>query len=297
MRKIHCLVSVLFLLSIFGCSGDNSKKETIGETKIKLPQQLNISILIDLSDRITVKNQINKDTTIIMSIAEMFKNHIKKKKLFYVRDQIKVFFYPSSNNSEIAGVAEKLAIRLDPANKPELKHNYENLISDYRSGITSIYEMALNDGNKKGYPGSDIWRFFKQNATDFCVDKSPEYRNILIVLTDGYMYFDNSVNRIKNRTSYLTGPFLSGEHFRNNPNWVKKFEENDYGFISEASNLNNLEVLVLEVNPSKQNLVDEDIIKKYWGKWFTEMGIEKFKIYSTELPVHTKKLIEGFVID
>jgi hypothetical protein len=66
--------------------------------------------------------------------------------------------------------------------------------------------------------------------------------------------------------------------------------------MSTGRKLENLEVLVLEVTPSKESRNDEDYIKAYLKKWFNEMGIKKSEIYSTDIPTYTKKRIESFII-
>ena len=287
---MNYLIAVLFL--VYGCSGKEPGQQSIPQEKIT-KEQLNISILIDLSDRI--KENKYKDQELIRSVAEFFKQHIEKKNLFFIHDQIKVIFYPEPQNNKINTIAESLNIKLDPSNKEEIKNTWENITTNFSKQISALYDYAEAEGEKSNYPGSDIWRFFADKVHDYCIESNKEYRNILIIITDGYLYHKDSQNREKNRTTYLTGPFLEKEGFRDNPSWEQKFEEENFGFISKRNDLNNLEVLVLEVNPSQVHLDDDQIIKKYWSEWFEEMNVKKSKIYTTDLPSNTTELIKIFL--
>ena len=78
--------------------------------------------------------------------------------------------------------------------------------------------------------------------------------------------------------------------------WKSKMKEIDFGLIAPTKDLENLEVLVLEVNPSKySSKYEEDIQKEVLSKWLTEMGVKKFGIYKTDIPQTTKKRIENFM--
>ncbi len=290
MKTMNYLIAVLFL--VYGCSGKEPAQQSIPQEKIT-KEQLNISILIDLSDRI--KENKYKDQELIRSVAEFFKQHIEQKNLFFIHDQIKVIFYPEPQNNKINTIAESLNIKLDPSNKEEIKNTWENITTNFSKQISALYDYAEAEGEKSNYPGSDIWRFFADKAHDYCIESNKEYRNILIIITDGYLYHKDSQNREKNRTTYLTGPFLEKEGFRDNPSWEQKFEEENFGFISKRNDLNNLEVLVLEVNPSQVHLDDDQIIKKYWSEWFEEMNVKKSRIYTTNLPSNTTELIKIFL--
>jgi hypothetical protein len=159
--------------------------------------------------------------------------------------------------------------------------------------LKKIYDLTVSE---KKWIGSDIWRFFKNDVADYCITSSPDmsYRNILVILTDGYIYHNDSKDRIQNRYAYITPSVLEAHHLRNNPNWEKTIDSADFGLIAKRNDLNNLEILVLEVNPSANHKNDEDIIKKVLSKWFDEMKVKRYRIYNTELPVNTIERIDRF---
>lgn len=73
-------------------------------------------------------------------------------------------------------------------------------------------------------------------------------------------------------------------------------ERNNFGIKTERNDLNNLEVLVLEIKAeSPNNKVDEDIMSYLWKKWFKEMSVSNYEVYSSDLPANTKTRIENFL--
>lgn len=282
---------VLMLLS-FACSNAEQQEKQVSRATSS-SEQLNISILIDLSDRI-ITNQEN-DQELINCLTEYFKAHIQGKNLFFIHDRMQVLFYPAPQNENINAIGETLKVRLDPRDKEGIKSIWENISATYTDQIAMLYDLALHEGESSNYPGSDIYRFFSDRVVDYCIEPDSQYRNVLIIFTDGYLYHKDSKSRIQNRTTYLTGPFLDKEGFRNNPEWEETFQEGDYGFISAREDLRNLEILVLEVNPSQNHLDDDEIIRRFWVKWFEEMGVKKYKICTSDLPGNTKELMEAFM--
>ena len=294
MKNIIFLIS--FFLLITSCKKDKLTKEILEETAYKTVKlsgkraDLNISILLDLSDRINPNLHPNKtmefykrDIGYIKSIAQSFEIHIRNKKTRQINDKIQLFIDPEPEEKELNNKIKELKISFDRNNA---KRNLILQTSKKYEKITeSIYEAAIKDNS---YIGSDIWRFFKNKVEDYCVEDG--YRNILIILTDGYMYHENSKKRVKNRSTYLTHKYIVNNRISNNT-----IDKKDFGYISSVDNLDNLEIIVLGVNPNKNSLNEEDVIHSYFEKWFTEMNVNSYKLYNSDLPQYTKSKIDKFI--
>jgi hypothetical protein len=291
MKTYNYLIAVLLFI-VFGCSESEQKQEKI-PSKGGSVEQMNISILIDLSDRILVNKE--NDIELMTFISDCFKKHIEQKNLFFIHDQIKVFFYPAPQNNNINEIAGSLKFKLDPSDREQIKNTWENITATFSEKLTVLYNLAIGEGKTKGFYGSDTWRFFSDKVHDYCIESNPGYRNILIILTDGYLYSKETQTREKNKTTYLTAPLLEKEGLRRNPDWQKKYKEGNYGFITKRNDLNNLEVLVLEVNPSKVHRNDDEIIKRFWGDWFENMNVKTYKILTTDVPSNTEPMIKEFL--
>lgn len=314
--KNYLYFTFLTFLIISCGSADNSKKENQSDTDTldsnqlvpdsKIGErQLNINILWDLSDR--VDNSINpaspqhfeRDIEIIRSITEVFKKDMQKRGAYKAKSKMRVFFTPAPADAAINTIAHNLSCDLssytgDGANKKK-KDAYDSITQKFGDNALKIYALTIqNNKGKKQWDGSDIWRFFKNDVKDYCIDPSSNYRNVLVILTDGYIYHKDSKDRKGNRTAFVLPETL--RPFRNNSDWKAAFDKGDYGLINTRADLQNLEVLVLEITPSKDNKNDEDVLKAYLGKWFKEMGISQtnYACYNSDLPEYTRKKIEQF---
>tara|TARA_R110001606_G_scaffold376284_1_gene534899 strand:- start:168 stop:626 length:459 start_codon:yes stop_codon:yes gene_type:complete len=150
--------------------------------------------------------------------------------------------------------------------------------------------LAIEDNS---YVGSDTWRFFKNKIKDYCIDDN--YRNILVILTDGYIFHKNSKIEEDNKTSYLT-PQTIRKFKLNTGNWQEKIEKENFGFIPATENLQNLEILVLGINPDNKNSYEQDVIEKYWSDWFNSMKVNKYESKNASLPSNMDKIIKDFIL-
>jgi len=263
-----------------------------------MEKQMNITLLLDLSDRIdpamhpASPEHHERDKGVVNSVVAVFKDYMNKQGAYLAKGKIRVIINPLPRDGNINAIMEKTNIDLSEMKKPaEKKAVFETLEGIFSENISKIYDLAVQ---QKKYVGSDIWRFFK-NDIDLVIEDDPNYKNILVILTDGYIYHEDSVIKEKNRTSYIGSETLGRNGLRNNKNWRQKFDEGDYGFVATRKDLGNLQVLVLEVEPHSKHKGDEDIIKAYLSKWFEEMGVRKYEIYNSDLPTNTRKRIERFI--
>jgi hypothetical protein len=257
---------------------------------------LNISLLLDLSDRISDEKYSNqtmsysdRDLGYIEVISKSFIQHIEKKRLVLMNDKIQLYFEPAPLDETINIKSKQLKKYFD---RNLSKKVIEQMKVDYNVLPKEIYSLAQKD-NK--YVGSDIWRFFKDKVKRYCIEECN--RNILIIITDGYMYHEETKLKEENLTSYIT-PSQLRKYGLNNSKWKEIIEEQKFGFIQATDGLNDLEVLVLGVenHDRKRNPYGKDIIEKYWKDWLGNMGVKKFKVYGAELPSNIESSIKEFIL-
>ncbi|MBQ0785851.1 MAG: hypothetical protein KBT69_00010 [Oceanihabitans sp.] len=301
-NTLYRILALLILITSTSCVDDSQKKEVkvIEDVKqvviSKSSQNLNISFLLDLSDRIDPEKYSNesmeyylRDVAYIKSVSEAFDMHLRSKKVRQMNDKIQLYFDPEPKNQNINKLSKDLRHNITRDNVTlEL---LDEIKERYASKPIEIYESAIKD-NK--YVGSDTWRFFKTKVKDYCIEE--DYRNILIVLTDGYIYHKDSKINEDNLTSYLTPKEIRGFKL-NNKNWKDKFEKEYFGFIPATDDLSNLEILVLGINPDKKNPYEEDVITQYWSDWFNAMRVTKYEIKTAGLPSNMDRIIKDFILD
>lgn len=293
---LKTIVLLLVLVITFSCKKDSDKTHAEAIAKSPIAENYNISILLDLSDRISLQKNPNptmeyyqRDLGYIKWVSEAFTQHLKTKRIRQIKDKMQLFFNPEPQDPDINSISQKLKITIDKNNVSRELLNSIN--ANYALQTSKIYNSAIKDNR---FIGSDIWSFFDAKVKDQCIeDKS---RNILVILTDGYMYYDSTIMKDANRTTYIT-PELIRKNGLNTKDWEKKMQTDDFGFIKAGDDLSNLEVLVLGINPSRTNPYEEKVIKAYWTKWFTEMKVKRFEIKNADLPSNMEKIIKDFILE
>ncbi len=218
---------------------------------------LNISVFLDLSDRIEESSTVFKDSSYLVSLSKALVNHVKSKKLILLEDRIQLFFNPTPREDKVNELAKKMKAVFT---KNTSKENLNKTVELYSKYPSILYKEAKKDAKEsKNYPGADIWSFFKEDVGDYCISQC--HRNILVIITDGYMYYDKTVKKRNNYTSYLTETSLRKLKL-NKSTWENDIEKRKLGFIPIDKNFNNLEVLVLGIEShNKRNHYANDIIK------------------------------------
>lgn len=189
---VYSCLFTLLCFSLNSCSG--KKKEKKAE-----PKPLNISIFLDLSDRLTrdmQPSQMSRDTAIVGYVVDYFKKQTLGPAILKSKNSIKVFFYPTPHSSDIATLSHELNINMENYNGKEKRIKLEEMKGLFQRNLTQIYNKTLLE---KEWIGCDIWDFFSSKKIDAqCIKK--DARNIMIILTDGYLYAEN--NKIEKGNSY-----------------------------------------------------------------------------------------------
>ena len=281
MKKKFIIITCLGLI-LFGC-GDSNKNGH--ETKSDKP--LNISIYLDLSDRLKrelIPSQKERDLAIVSYITDYFKSQTLGPQILQSKNSVKVFFYPVPKSSDIATLAADLSCDISKYKGRERriilegdsKNNIPSLKEKFQKNLTAIYDKTIEQDN---WPGCDIWDFFSNKTVDTQCIRSG-FRNILIILTDGYLYDEKHKIRKENAFSYVTPATLQI------PN---------SSLIKNREGLEDLEVRMLEINPTDINHRDQ--LVSVLENWLKGMGVkdENITVSETALPTNTQTVIESFL--
>ncbi|PZR26445.1 MAG: hypothetical protein DI535_14335 [Citrobacter freundii] len=304
MKKISIFICIAVLLVSCGSpdtpntdNKENTKMPPGQSANAKTSKQLNLTILLDLSDRIdssitpSQPQHYQRDTILINHLTNYFIREMELKGGHMAKGKMRVVFQPTPSDSNINDAAAKLKVDLSPMKPPSKKVVHDGLGQTVNENIGRIYSIPLSQSE---WPGSDIWRFFKNDVKDVAVDPDTTYRNVLVIFTDGYIYHEDSKDKAVNRFAYITPELLDKYRLRQG-SADQKMQQLDFGLITKRSDLQDLEVLVLEVTPSAGHKNDEDIIRSVLNKWFTEMKVKRWAIFNSDLPTTTKPKIDGFL--
>lgn len=278
--KTKILLPIIVLITIascfiFGnCGGGGGGKDSI----IVEQKPLNLTVLLDLSDRlerVLTPSQMERDTAIVNYLVKQFQYECtKNKNLLQCKNAMRVLFYPTPQISDVANLANNLDIDLAKCQYAEKKRALVDMPQNFKESLAAIYDKTLQ---QKQWVGSDIWGFFSNNKVDqYCIKQ--DYRNVVVILTDGFLYDKyNKQNQNGNEYSYLLPQTLNVENSK---------------LIVKRQGLENLEVLMLEVNPYDPTKSELQI--KILQDWFNAMGVDKTVITETSLPNTTRTVIDNF---
>lgn len=291
-RKIlrWIIVAVAIFTCLCGCTGGGGGSET-GTELSSDPLPVNISIMLDLSSRLIKKGpndgmlQAEKDTAIIGIFGNWFIQKQFDNKLV-PGDNIHIFIYPNPPIGNINDLQKKLTVNMEKGkNLPlSIKNNREKLKAmptNWKNAITSIYDTVLS---KQEWVGSDIFGFFERYAKTNCFEKN--HRNILIILTDGYIEYYGPDGK-----SGSWGKSDDGIYNGISPSTI----DLQKGITPINKDLSGLEVMFLEINPIKYQ--DFNKIESLLTSWCNGMGIKHVEVIPTDLPANTEKAIRSFLND
>lgn len=271
MKRLSFIIALV--MGLCSCSSGIQEKK-----KQQVEEPWNVSIYLDLSDRLTKGNgepQILRDTAIIGRIIQLYMDNVVKHKIVPCNDKFQVFFYPTDGVQSASTLSMALKVDLEqynqtPARKKEVLYTMQQ---DIMQNVMPIYENTLQ--NRK-WLGSDIWGFFKNNKIKIsCVREG--YRNILVVLTDGYIFHVNSKFSNGNEYSYLLQSNIGTPG-------AKLIKCND--------GLEDLEVLFLEINPTQFSHIEK--MQKIIGTWLEEMGVQHYEVIETDVVANVIPAIDKF---
>lgn len=236
-----------------------------------------LTILLDLSDRINVPGQVDKDKSVIKAALNAFENEVKGNHYRLSSDKIKIVIAPQSNiNYKFNKFCENANIDMESINNSNqiARKVLPIKIKEFSDAVDSIYELA----KREQYDGADIWSFFRDNS-NLIGDK-------VIIVTDGYLQMDSKIAKNRTINTFLSNDQLKDLRVGKNTETIKLATINQKYL--------KLKVLMMEVNPRnpEKNVNEFPILKKYWGDWFDNMGAGYY-IYATQASNNSNEAIIG----
>jgi len=265
------------LFTLFLSCGEDIGKEVASndERKTSVGKKFdfnNTTILLDFSNRLLEKNQKEKDLKAIKFILSEFEKNQKKYAFQISKDKLRVTLaYQKNSIADVFSFGESLTIDMEEDNM-----NRPKFVAKKKVFLESL-EKLYDNGLKSPMTGADIWTFFRDSSPTFISHSDEEKYNIknkVIILSDGYLQFDQAISRNRPKGTYMRGKDL--KILRQRSEWKEKFDRSNFGLTPhDNSTYENLSVLMLEIDPRNpaQSTNEFQIVKHYWEDWFTKMGI------------------------
>lgn len=273
----------------------------VGSTALPVPAQapsikqklINLTVLLDLSDRIKEKDQPQRDEAIVQSTAEWFKSWIQKRNLFGAKGCYTVVFEPYPEKlPNLSAVSAAMHYDLLQAGQPianqvkSRREAYTTVVPKVTDGAHQLYQYVT----QQPYKGADIWGFMHDNYMQRYWQNQSAYRNVLIVVTDGYIDHlkYHKVPADGNKVAYINDAYISNNLIKKagftSNNWQAKYTTGNYGLqVPTGVDLKGTEVLVLgEYTYGRPPLYDE-LVTYYVTDWFKAMGASRVVVRKTDL--------------
>jgi len=251
-------------ISIAFANGVESKVEDETSSFLKR-KPVNYTIILDLSDRVLNQNQLEYDIAQIKLIFSKFKKKAKQNLIITSKDRFVLKIIPQKGSSIDLDYYENiLQLRLDQIGISEKNKRLEKLESSLSPVLEKLQKDAILGDNSNDYAGVDLWSFLndsKENLT------KSGYDNTIIIMTDGYLDFENSNHVIEKDNQYTGTKFLRK---LNSNDWKAEAENKDIGILPIPLNFDATWIVTGIKSNNESDLLQISKIKYFWDKWIQE---------------------------
>lgn len=273
MKTILLLLALPSLLLACSQAETNSAAGTSGTQAVPpATRPLNYIVLLDLSDRLLTPGQVSTDTALVRHLFARFSKKVLEKDLVIrSKDRFQVVIAPQQGVTyDPAQFMDALSVDLKAArNAAEKSAVFDRIDSQFAAELRRLYAAATrNRTSPADFAGCDLWRYFNEQLPHVLV---PEADNRLVVLTDGYLDFnDPTFTRCEGNRCTSTSKFLS--RLRSQPNWSTLIVGGTWGLLPPKKKFTDLSVAVVELRPKSEFQDETALLKELWQKWLSDLG-------------------------
>lgn len=261
LRTIQLLI--LIVLSIYSTyASENSKRKPI-----------NYSIILDLSDRILQKHQIEKDIALIEKTFKHFETQARRGLILTSKDRFSVKIIPQKGSPvDMEFFENSLQINLNEIAVKDKNLKLQALSSSIRGVLLKLSKACMFSEHSRDYFGVDIWSYLNNKGSEFFNIEG--YENITLIITDGYFDFENKDHVLKFKNRFTSTQFLNS---LNGFDWQSKAETGDYGLIPIKLNANVSWIISGIQSKNSSDILQTKKIAYFWEKWLNESGAKNYR--------------------
>ncbi|TRX01355.1 hypothetical protein [Flavobacterium gawalongense] len=240
-----------------------------GEEKTKKKQKpSNYTVVLDLSDRILLPEQLDKDFYLIEKYFKAFEENSRHNLVLTSKNRFSVKIIPQKNSPLAADHYEDLLqLYLD---ETEVKDKNKSLLALSQSlpkVLKALKKEALFGKTSSNYFGVDIWAFLHDNGMGL---SKFGYDNTVLVLTDGYFDFESQTHVIKEKNQYTSTHFLNE---LTATDWKQISETKEYGLLPIKLEKNTKWIVAGFSGKKANDILQTEKITYFWKKWLTQSGV------------------------
>jgi hypothetical protein len=308
----------LILILLTGCSRvsdrEHAKNQSIGEIN-----HFNIVVALDLSNRLDKAlnpRPLSDEKIIKVLMDNIYPTILNHGRSEGQKDRYSIEIINKRLFSAFSVDASALTLDFSKFEKQVERIEYlknKSAGRTYSADTSRLLEAYRNIVKRcdSNYHGADIWTFLKEDITPNKVSLREDtitydgnifkvrFRNILILLTDGYveagLYGVKGCSPLDDRQCYYLSQnriakFREAYLKSGADNLASFFEESRYGIVPvDNQALRGIEVLILEVNDRSKGVggnatvhpTDLEIIKLFWTDWLAKSGVKRVELWPT----------------
>ena len=243
-------LSVIMLILLL-----RSLANTFGQT-VKNPPPQKYIILLDLSDRLLLPQQADRDKVLIQAVFAEFEKIVKGNFYIFSEDVFQINIIPQEGGIDSDTYTQHLFINLKSIPTSQKRIKMEAFKKSLPALLTTLYQAAIGKRTKTAdFMGADTWRSFNDFLPQSLLKTGV---NKLFILTDGYLDFES--NRFVGKNGNRTTDSRMINRMRTLPNWQQVLNDPNEGIIPIKSDFGNLQVSVAEIHPKNMALQEQSII-------------------------------------
>ncbi len=263
MKKIIYIISLLTINALFTMSCANGK-EKIEEKR----KPMNYTVVLDLSDRILLPNQLEKDFYLIENYFNSFEKTARLNLVLTSKDRFSIKIIPQKYSPlNVEQFEDLLHIYLDETNIKDKNNSLESMKRNLPIILQNLKKEALYGKVSKQYFGVDIWAYLHDNGLGL---SKKDYININLVLTDGYFDFENQAHVIQSKNLYTSTKFLNELP---SGNWKQVAETKQYGLLPIKLDTKTKWVIAGIAGKKSNDILQTEKITYFWEKWLKQSNV------------------------
>ena len=229
---------------------------------------INYTVVLDLSDRILLPNQLDKDLYLIENYFKSFEEHSRRNLVLTSKNRFSVKIIPQKNSPlNVEHYEDLLKIYLDETAVKDKNKSLLALSQSLPKILENLKKEALYGKESSNYFGVDIWAYLHDNGKRL---SKAGYDNNVLVLTDGYFDFESQSHVIKDKNRYTSTRFLNELTIAD---WKQISESKGYGLLPIELEKNTNWIIAGISGKKTNDILQTEKITYFWKKWLTQSGV------------------------
>jgi hypothetical protein len=259
--------NVLYVLSLVFITSSLSTSCVKEDTKIE-KKPTNYTVVLDLSDRILLPEQLDKDFYLIEKYFKAFEENSRRNLVLTSKNRFSVKIIPQKNSPlNVDHYEDLLQIYLDETDVKDKNKSLLALSQSLPKVLNTLKKEALFGKVSNAYFGVDIWAYLHDSGMKL---SKPGYTNTVLVLTDGYFDFESQTHVIQDKNQYTSTRFLNE---LTSPDWKQISETKKYGLLPIKLDKDTKWIVAGFSGKKANDILQTEKITYFWKKWLTQSGV------------------------